>query len=54
MITAICETTDLPSLPGETDGKPVKVLKDNQLYIRVDDKLYDATGRLISSCTPTR
>ena len=53
-ITAICETNDFPSLQGETDGKPVKVLKDNQLYIRVGDKLYDATGRLISSCTPTR
>jgi len=53
-ITAICETNDFLSLRGETDGKSVKVLKDNQLYIRVGDKLYDATGRLISSCTPTR
>ena len=48
-ITAICETTDIPSLLGETEGKPLKWLMNGRLYIQVGNQLYDATGRLITT-----
>jgi hypothetical protein len=48
-ITAICETNDLPSLQGGTEGTPLKLLINNQLYIQIGDKLYDATGRLVTT-----
>ena len=48
-VTAICETTDLPSLQGETEGRPFKLIIDGHLYIKTGEKLYDATGKLVTT-----
>jgi glycosidase len=47
-ITAICEsTTGFDNLQSPITNR--KVLMNNQLYILVGDRLYDATGRLITT-----
>lgn len=48
-ITAICETTYLPSLQGAIEDKPSKRIIDGRLYIQVGNRLYDATGNLITT-----
>ena len=48
-ITAICETTYLPSLQGAIEDKPSKRIIDGGLYIQVGNRLYDATGNLITT-----
>lgn len=47
-VTAICETTGLPSLPGETDNRSLKFMINGRLYIQVGGRFYDATGKLIT------
>ena len=44
-LTSCNGTEDLPSLQGETESRPVKVLIDGHLYIKFDGRLYDILGR---------
>jgi len=46
-ITAICETTDLSNHQSPITNR--KWLIDGRLYIQIGDKLYDATGRLVTT-----
>ena len=46
-ITAICESTDITNLQSPITNR--KLLINNQLYIQVGNKLYDATGKLITT-----
>ena len=45
-ITAICETTDMDNIQSPILN--VKLLINHQLYIQVGDRIYDATGRLVT------